>query len=33
MAHLSPSQTVPSTGRRMSGWSVSEHSPDDSDEN
>jgi hypothetical protein len=32
-ARLSPSQTVPITERRMSGWSVREHSPDDSDEN
>ena len=33
MTQLSPSQTVPTRGRRMSGWSVREHSPDDSDEN
>jgi len=32
-ASLSPSQTVPITERRMSGWNVREHSHDDSDEN
>jgi len=32
-ANLWPSQTFLTTERRMSGWSVSEHAPDDSDEN